>query len=121
MGLVRICEQQLVTSISRKLERIPRVYMSLLRVSSFYVNSVVRGYHVYQSIWVAPIIGEQLPAAREPGNSHDTYAVAVKKDGITVDHSPKTVCCIFFYGEQIQLSVESLAIEGILQILPKEE
>ena len=29
------------------------VYMSLLRVSSFYVNSVVRGYHVYQSIWVA--------------------------------------------------------------------
>jgi len=39
---------------------------------------------VYQSIWLAPI-GEQLPSAREPGNSHDTF-VAVKKDGITVSH-----------------------------------
>jgi len=57
----------------------------------------VRGYHVYQRIWDAPV-GEELPAAREPRNSHDTFAVAIKKDGITVGHVPKTiseVCSIF--------------------------
>jgi len=58
---------------------------------------VVRGYHVYQSIWAAPI-DEQLPAAREPSNCHDTFAVAIKKDGVTVGHVPRTisqVCSIF--------------------------
>jgi len=50
----------------------------------------VRRYHVYQSNWDAPV-GEELPAAREPGNSHNTFAVAIKKDGITVGHVPRTI------------------------------
>ena len=49
---------------------------------------------MYQSIWLAPI-REQLLAAGEPGNSHDTFAVAVKKDGITVGHMPRTISPYF--------------------------
>jgi len=45
--------------------RVTLVYMSSLQV---FVNSLVRRYHMYQSIWLAPI-REQLLAAREPGNS----------------------------------------------------
>ena len=38
----------------------------------------VRGYHVYQRIWTAAV-GEVLHCEREPTNSRDRYAVAVKK------------------------------------------
>ena len=37
----------------------------------------VRGYHVYQRIWTAAV-GEVLHCEREPTNSRDRYAVAVK-------------------------------------------
>ena len=37
----------------------------------------VRGYHVYQRIWTAAV-GEVLHCEREPTNSGDRYAVAVK-------------------------------------------
>ena len=68
----------------------------------FSVESMIRGYHEYQLIWNDPIIGEELGCEREPGNSHDPYAVAVKKaiggsDRI-VGHVPRrisTICSLF--------------------------
>ena len=66
-------------------------------MSSFYITSVVRGYHVYQSVWCA-VVGDQLSCAREPGNCRDTFAVAIIKEGVTVGHVPRNispVCSIF--------------------------
>ena len=42
-------------------------------------ESMIRGYHEYRMVWNNPIAGEELPCYRELGNSHDPYAVAVKK------------------------------------------
>ena len=46
----------------------------------FSMEAMVRGYHEYQSVWDAPI-GEMLLCEREVGSVHDTFAVAIKKDG----------------------------------------
>ena len=48
-------------------------------VCRFSVESVIRGYHEYKSIWSDPMLGEELECKRESGNSHDTHAVAVIK------------------------------------------
>ena len=70
----------------------------------FGVESIIRGYHEYQMIWNNPLIGEELPCECEPGNSHDSYAVAVKKEIGTcrrnqiVGHVPRrlsTICSLF--------------------------
>lgn len=60
------------------------------------------GYHEYLMIWSDPIIGEELWCEREPGNSSDPYAVAVKKqisgEDKIVGHIPRrisTICSLF--------------------------
>ena len=63
-------------------EEIPIIIMT-----NFDVNSFVKGYHEYKSIW-APKIGEILSTEREPGNLVDKYAVCVKKENETVGHLP---------------------------------
>ena len=68
-------------------------------MSSFYINSVVRGYHVYESVWHA-VVGDQLDCAREPGNCLDTFVVAIIKDDVTVGHVPRSIlpiCSIFIW------------------------
>ena len=69
---------------------------------TFYVDSMIRGYHEYMMIWSDPIVGEELCCEREPGNSSDPYAVAVKKqisgEDKIVGHVPRkisTICSIF--------------------------
>ena len=42
-------------------------------------DTVIRGYHVYQSIWT-PVKGEQLACISEPNNRQDPNAVAVTKE-----------------------------------------
>ena len=59
-------------------------------------NSVVRGHHIYKSIWT-PYIGEVLPAAVEDGNEEDQYAVAVCKGGIVVGHTPRELSRILYF------------------------
>ena len=59
------------------------------------MNSCVRGYHVYQSVWT-PVIGEELICRREVGNAHDRYAVGIYKQDSNrpetlVGHSPKKI------------------------------
>ena len=51
---------------------------------------MVRGYHEYRGVWAASI-GEELPCRRERGNAHDSFAVAVKKDGRVVGHIPTRI------------------------------
>ena len=60
-------------------------------------HTCVRGYHVYQDVWV-PAIDEMLSCCREVGNLHDPFAVKVTKVGITVGHLPKKIsstCSLF--------------------------
>ena len=63
-------------------EEIPIVIMT-----NFDINSFVKGYHEYKSIWT-PKIGEILSTEREPGNLVDKYAVCVKKENEIVGHLP---------------------------------
>ena len=55
--------------------------------TNFDVDSFVKGYHEYKSIWT-PKIGEILSTEREPGNLVDKYAVCVKKENEIVGHLP---------------------------------
>ena len=57
--------------------------------------SMIRGYHEYQSIWTAEI-GENLDCARDVRNSHDPYAVSVKKGTATVGHVPRMISCMCY-------------------------
>ena len=49
-----------------------------ITMETFERELCVRGYHVYQRISTAAV-GEVLHCEREPTNSRDRYAVAVKK------------------------------------------
>ena len=55
---------------------------------------MVRGYHVYQSIWDAAIDGENLECFREVGNIHDPLAVGIRKDGSVVGHVPRALSAV---------------------------
>ena len=48
-----------------------------ITMETFERELCVCGYHVYQRIWTAAV-GEVLHCEREPTNSRDRYAVAVK-------------------------------------------
>ena len=54
---------------------------------SYEKTSVIRGHHIYKSVWT-PFIGEELVVEAEDGNEHDKNAVAVMKDGCVVRHVP---------------------------------
>ena len=43
-------------------------------MSTYTVETIVCGYHVYQVVWEAAV-GQVLPCQRERGNVHDPYAV----------------------------------------------
>ena len=74
----------------------------------FVIDSMVRGYHVYQDVWT-PAVGERLQCVREEDNAEDRYAVAVTRDGVTVGHLPRrisTLCLLFIRrGGVIRCSV----------------
>ena len=66
-------------------------------MSSFSIESMVRGYHVYSDIWSASL-DEELVCAREPDNYSDPFAVAVVRSEVTVGHIPRkisSVCALF--------------------------
>ena len=65
--------------------------------SSFAINSIVHGYHVYKDIWTS-VCGEELQCQCETGNVHDLYAVSVMRRGNIVGHVSRkisTVCNLF--------------------------
>ena len=57
-----------------------------MTINTFETASTVKGYHVYQGIWV-PKIGE-TSTEREPSNPKDKYAVCVEKKECIVGHLP---------------------------------
>ena len=69
--------ERLVTAMNKELP--------IVTINSFETVSNVKGYRVYQGIWV-PKIGETLSTEREPGNPKDKYAVCVKKNECIVGH-----------------------------------
>ena len=61
--------------------------LPIVTLNSFETVSNVKGYHVYQGIWV-PKIGETLSTEGEPSNSKDKYAVCAKKNECIVEYFP---------------------------------
>ena len=51
-------------------------------MDSFTVESVIRGYHIYEEVW-SSVIGEVLVCRCNTRNCHDPFAVATCK-GTTV-------------------------------------
>ena len=80
-------------------------------MSSFLVESVVRGFHVYKQVWHATA-GEELRihCRRDLGNSHDPYAVAMVRASNIVGHVPKRISSILF-------AISFFAVEGLLLAL----
>ena len=56
--------------------------------------SVVRGHHIYKSLWT-PEVNEILLLRRETGNEHDEYAVAVLQQllRLTILFARSFHCC----------------------------
>ena len=50
-------------------------------------KSMVRGYHVYQEMWVADV-GEELSCIKETENLQDPFSVAIVRFGVTVSQVP---------------------------------
>ena len=56
------------------------------------LEGAVRSFHAHCVAWTA-VLGEELTAEREPGNSEDPFAVKLKRGRETVGHVP---CKILF-------------------------
>ena len=63
-------------------------------MEEFTIDSVVRGHHVYKSIWTPPV-GEVLPT--EVKDDKDVYAIAVLRGSVVVGHVPRTFSRIFYF------------------------
>ena len=50
-------------------------------------SSIIRGHHVYKTIWTS-YVSEELVLAAEESNLSDRHAVAVSKHGKIVGHMP---------------------------------
>ena len=71
------------------------------KMASFYVEAMVRGYHVYQDIWTV-VGGEEFPCKREAGNTFDPFAVAVMRGTTVISHVPRrisSICSLFLRKE----------------------
>ena len=62
--------------------------LPIATINNFETISNVKGYYVYQGIWV-PKIGETLSTEREPGNPKEKYALCVNKNECIVGHLPQ--------------------------------
>ena len=65
------------------------------------VESCVRGFHVYQDIWM-PTTGERLSCQTEDSNAFDPYAVAIRKNANVIGRIPQKifVVCSLLYREE---------------------
>ena len=57
---------------------------------TFQLESVVRGHHVYKTIWT-PSVGQLLQASAEEHNTKDSCAVGLIHQGETVGHMPREI------------------------------
>ena len=56
---------------------------------TFCIDSMVRGYCEFQSIWDIPLADRDLSCERKTGNSHDPQAMVLKK---VINGIPATSC-----------------------------
>ena len=65
---------------------------------TFVVESMIRGYHKYKTVWENPVLAEELRCTREIGNPRDPAAVAIQKqisgEMIIVGHIPKRISAL---------------------------
>ena len=57
------------------------------------VNTTVRGYHVYRTVW-NPTIGEGFVVLHQPGNDHDRHAMGVYRvdePGLILGHIAREI------------------------------
>ena len=76
-------------------------------MEKFFKRNCFHGYHVYKTVWEATV-GEVLVCEREPKNSSDRYAVAVKNEGTIIEHLPRKlprVCSLFLRRGSTQSQV----------------
>ena len=79
------------------------ITLQLLRImSEFIIDSAIRGFHVYKSLWT-PKIGEELSTVRETSNTHDRFAVTIQKGTLTIGHVPAEISkvCWFFQVQSV--------------------
>ena len=67
------------------------------------LESTVCCFHVYRAAWT-PVLGEELTAEREPGNSEDSFAVRLKRGGETVGHVPREISKICWLARNRAIS-----------------
>ena len=96
------------------------VFNKIMAEEEYEVDSCVRGYHVYKSIWDATV-GERLTCVRDPGNQIDRYAVAVNQEsGTTVGHLPKKISKLYSLflrrGGSIEVVVSGRRYSSDLQL-----
>ena len=60
------------------------------------IQSVVRGFHVYQTVWT-PTINAEHATLQEHGNPEDNYAVAVMNGDVIVGHVPRELSQTFWF------------------------
>ena len=62
---------------------------------TFVVESMIRGYHEYKTVWENPVLAEELRCTREIGNPRDPAAVAIQKQisgkMVIIGHVPKRI------------------------------
>ena len=74
------------------------ITLQVLRImSEFIIDSTIRGFHVYKSLWT-PEIGQELSTVWETSNMHDRFAVAIWKGTLTIGHVHAEISkvCWFF-------------------------
>ena len=81
-------------------------------MSSFCVDSMVRGYHIYHDIR-STSLNEELVCTREPDNFPDPFAMAVVFFEVIVGHIPRkisSVCMRCFFDTEAPSSAKSLVV-----------
>ena len=88
------------------------------------LESAVRSFHVYRGAWT-PVVGEELTAEGEPGNSEDPFAVRLKRGEETVGYVPReisNICWLFIHRGSLTTEVTHCAkwrspiLQGDLEI-----
>ena len=60
----------------------------------FTVESIIRGYHIYEEVW-SNVIGVVLVCHRDTQNHHDPFAVATCKGTTVVGHIPRRIYMVY--------------------------
>lgn len=68
--------------------------MKMADTRTYAYSSVIRGHHVYKSIWT-PVIGETLHVRIEENNEYDRFAVSVLREDEIVGHIPQEISRLF--------------------------